>query len=537
MPFYKFDDLKLWTGGEWKMPSDSAKKTDIRGFSTDSRNMEKDFAFVALKGARDGCDFAQDAVDNGASAVIADRPLDISVPVLVVSDPLSALQTIAKFHRLRFENPVVGITGSCGKTSTKEMLARLVAWKNPLVTQKNYNNEIGVPLTVTKIDLRQNQCAIIEAGVGGPGQMKELAEIISPDIAIITNVGLAHLEKFGEISNVAKEKAILPAHVSNGGWCLMHSNLLSWKSFEELKCRKAVVVKSDAPDVKADLVFRYSLSECGENIGIDMCIEGGNEYFFEVGKMTQGMVENSLLAIAAALMLGTKEEQIAAVAETFAPLPMRGMTVKAGNSSYYADCYNASPTSMKDALAHFIKISDNSMPRLFVLGSMAELGLATHRHHKEIGYNLPYREGDKAILVGENAQIYKLGMTENQWPESAIEVFENAESAKSSVAAFEGSVFIKGSRVCELEKLLPDEVAALLSENKQDAQSEADKIQAQQDSDAPGEIEESEEEPPEEDSCEEFGEDGEEEDEVGDEDNEDSNEEDVEDDEDERETI
>ena len=543
MPFYKFDDLKLWTGGEWKMPSDSAKKTDIRGFSTDSRNMEKDFAFVALKGARDGCDFAQDAVNNGASAVIADRPLDISVPVLVVSDALKALQTIAKFHRLRFENPVVGITGSCGKTSTKEMLASLVAWKNPLVTQKNYNNEIGVPLTVTKIDLRQNQCAIIEAGVGGPGQMKELAEIISPDIAIITNVGLAHLEKFGEISNVAKEKAILPAHVSNGGWCLMHSNLLSWKSFEELKCRKAVVVKSDAPDVKADLVFRYSLSECGENIGIDMCIEGGNEYFFEVGKMTQGMVENSLLAIAAALMLGTKEEQIAAVAETFAPLPMRGMTVKAENSSYYADCYNASPTSMKDALAHFIKISGNSAPRLFVLGSMAELGLATHRHHKEIGYNLPYREGDKAILVGENAQIYKLGMTENQWPESAIEVFENAESAKGSVAAFEGSVFIKGSRVCELEKLLPDEVVNLLSENKQDAQTEADKIQAQQESDAPGGIEESEEEPPEEDSDEEFSEDGEEEDEVGDgdedsgEDNEDSIEDGVEDDEDERETI
>lgn len=543
MPFYKFDDLKLWTGGEWKMPSDSAKKTDIRGFSTDSRNMEKDFAFVALKGARDGCDFAQDAVNNGASAVIADRSLDISVPVLVVSDALKALQTIAKFHRLRFENPVVGITGSCGKTSTKEMLARLVAWKNPLVTQKNYNNEIGVPLTVTKIDLRQNQCAIIEAGVGGPGQMKELAEIISPDIAIITNVGLAHLEKFGEISNVAKEKAILPAHVSNGGWCLMHSNLLSWKSFEELKCRKAVVVKSDAPDVKADLVFRYSLSECGENIGIDMCIEGGNEYFFEVGKMTQGMVENSLLAIAAALMLGTKEEQIAAVAETFAPLPMRGMTVKAGISSYYADCYNASPTSMKDALAHFIKISGNSAPRLFVLGSMAELGLATHRHHKEIGYNLPYREGDKAILVGENAQIYKLGMTENQWPESAIEVFENAESAKGSVAAFEGSVFIKGSRVCELEKLLPDEVVNLLSENKQDAQTEADKIQAQQESDAPGGIEESEEEPPEEDSDEDFSEDGEEEDEVGDEDedsgegDEDSIEDGVEDDEDERETI
>ena len=134
-------------------------------------------------------------------------------------------------------------------------------------------------------------------------------------------------------------------------------------------------------------------------------------------------------------------------------------------------------------------------------------------------------------------------MTENQWPESAIEVFENAESAKGSVAAFEGSVFIKGSRVCELEKLLPDEVVNLLSENKQDAQTEADKIQAQQESDAPGGIEEREEEPPEEDSYEDFSEDGEEEDEVGDEDedsgegDEDSIEDGVEDDEDERETI
>lgn len=176
------------------MPEGSARKTDIRGFSADSRKMEKDFAFVALKGERDGCDFAESAVENGASAVIAERPLDLPVPVLVVKDALKAFQSIAKFHRLRFENPVVGITGSCGKTSTKEMLARLVAWKNPLVTEKNFNNEIGVPLTVTKIDLRQNQCAIVEAGVAAPGQMRELAEIISPDIAIITNVGCRTLK-------------------------------------------------------------------------------------------------------------------------------------------------------------------------------------------------------------------------------------------------------------------------------------------------------------------------------------------------------
>lgn len=462
MPFYKFDDLRLWTGGAWKMPEGSARKTDIRGFSADSRKMEKDFAFVALKGGRDGCDFAESAVENGASAVIAERPLDLPVPVLVVKDALKAFQSIAKFHRLRFENPVVGITGSCGKTSTKEMLARLVAWKNPLVTEKNFNNEIGVPLTVTKIDLRQNQCAIIEAGVAAPGQMRELAEIISPDIAIITNVGLSHLEKFGEIANVAKEKAILPANAANGGWCLMHSNLLSWKSFDELKCKKAIVAKADAPDIKADLVFRYSLSERGESVGVDMCVEGGSEYFFEIGRMTQGMTENAMLAIAAALMLGAREEQIAAAAETFAPLPMRGLCASAGESLYYVDCYNASPTSMKDALAHFLKISDGGAPRLFLLGSMAELGLAAHRHHKEIGFNLPYRVGDRAALVGENAETYKLGMVESQWPEEAIEIFADSASAKDFVASFKGAVFAKGSRVCELENALPAAALAAL---------------------------------------------------------------------------
>lgn len=466
MPFFKFDDLRSWTGGTWEMPEGSTRKVDIRGFSTDSRNIEKDFAFIALKGERDGHDFAQSAIENGASAVIAERKLDLPVPVLVVPDTLKAFQTIGKFHRLRFENPVVAISGSCGKTSTKEMLAKLLSWKNPLVTEKNFNNEIGVPITLTKIDMRQNQCAIVEAGVGAPSQMQELAEMISPDVAIITNVGLAHMERFGEISNVAKEKAVLPANVCEGGWCIMHSNLLSWKSFEELKCKKAIVAKAESPEIKADLVFRYSFVERGESVGLDMFIEGGNEYFFELGKMTQGMLENAVLAIACALMLGAKEEQIAMVTPTFAPLPMRGLGIEINGNMYYADCYNASPTSMKDALAHFVKISDSTKPRLFVLGTMAELGLSAHRHHKEIGYNLPRNQGDKAILVGVNAETYKSGMLEGGWEESDINIYANSSEAKAEIEAFAGSVFIKGSRVCELEKSLPTELFELLTTGK-----------------------------------------------------------------------
>ncbi len=458
MPFFKTEDLQNWTGGEWKN-LDLANRPEIRGFTIDSRNVEKDFAFVAIKSERDGHDFASNAVENGATAIIAERELDVSVPVLVVKNSVKAFQRIAKLHRLRFDSPVVGISGSCGKTSTKEMLAALTSWKNPLVTEKNFNNELGVPLTLTRIDLRQNQLAIVEAGVGAPNQMRELAEMIEPDIAIITNVGLAHLEKFEQVGNVAKEKSVLAAGVAEGSWCLIHHNLLSWKAFDELKCRKAIVASVDAPEIKADLVFRYAIGETEDGfVSLDMRVEGGDEYYFEMPKMSSGMVENALLAIAASLMLGAKEERIANILETFAPLPMRGSITETNKAKYYIDCYNASPTSMKDALAYFSKISEGEEKRAYVLGSMAELGLSSHPHHKDIGSHIQPYSNDIAVLVGSFAEVYKSGLLENGWDEKNIFVFKTSEDAKEKVSELDGFIFVKGSRVCELEKSLPEDV-------------------------------------------------------------------------------
>lgn len=480
MPFFKIDDLQNWTGGEWKNLNPE-KRPEIRGFTIDSRNVEKDFAFVAIKASRDGHDFASDAVANGATAIIAERELDVEVPVLIVKDSVKAFQRIAKLHRLRFDSPVVGITGSCGKTSTKEMLARLTEWKNPLITEKNFNNELGVPLTLTRMDLRQNQLAIVEAGVGAPNQMRELAEMIEPDIAIITNVGLAHLEKFEQVGNVAKEKSILASCVAEGGWCLIHHNLLSWKAFDELNCRKAIVASSDAPEYKADLVFRYSLGDVDANtVSIDMCVEGGDEYYFEVPQMTSGMIDNALLAIAGALMLGAKEERIASILETFAPLPMRGSIVETENAKYYIDCYNASPTSMKDALALFTKISENAEKRAYVLGTMAELGLASHPHHKDVGSHIQPYSNDIAVLVGAFADVYKAGLLENGWDEKNIFVFKTAEEASEKVAELDGFIFIKGSRVCELEKTLPNAVIEKLNSPTQ-SESEEEVVEESED--------------------------------------------------------
>ncbi len=455
MPLFKIDDLQVWTGGSWA--NLQKKYPEIKGFSTDSRNMPQNFAFVALCAKRDGHDFIEDAVKNGAVAVIASKDVETTVPVLKVEDTLKALQTVAKFHRLRFDAPVVGITGSCGKTSTKEFISHLVSWKRPLSTKENFNNEIGVALTLTQIDIRENLCAIIEAGVADCGQMQELADMIEPDIAVITNVAPAHMEKFGEISNIAKEKSLLAKGVAKDGWVVMHSNLLSWKAFEELECKKAIVAPSDAPEIRADLVFRYAVKEEANIAKIDIAIEDGNEYYFEMPLFSKGMIENAMLSIATSLMLGTSEEQIATNLESLKTGAMRGSVIETEKAKFYIDCYNASPSSMKDALRRYLSLSENS-PRLFVLGDMAELGLATLRYHKEIGEMLPYTEGSKAILVGRNSHFYKDAMLASGWSEENISCFEKSDEAAAALENFEGFIFVKGSRICELEKALPNVV-------------------------------------------------------------------------------
>lgn len=473
MPFFKTDDLASWTGGRW-INLDASRRPDIHGFSNDSRKMQRDFAFVALPAERDGADFAQNAVENGAVAVIAQREIEnLSVPLLLVDDALKAFQTIAHMHRLRFDSPVVAITGSCGKTSTKEALAKLTAWRNPVFTEGNFNNEIGVPLTLTRIDMRLNQLAIVEAGVSAPNQMENLAKMIEPDITVITNVGLSHLEGFGDIAGVAREKAVLPENGSQGSWCVMGEDLLNWSSFAQLRCRKAVVARTENPQqIKSDLVFRYSFTRAAECVGIDLKIEGGDEFYFEVAPATEGELSDTVLAIAAALMLGSREEFIASALDKIKPLPMRGSVTEWNNAKFYVDCYNASPTSMRDALDFFKTLSQDT-PRTYVIGDMAELGLACVRLHREIAGSIEFRECDRIILVGKNADLYKEGLIAANWKPENITVVGTAEEAKPLLENAQGFIFVKGSRICALEKSLPDAVAEkLLSPAKPDDEPE-----------------------------------------------------------------
>ena len=456
MPFFKSNDLKIWTGGEWKQLS---KDITINKFSTDTRTLEKGDAFVCLVGERDGHEFAKTAQELGASAIIASKELDgIEIPVLQVADTLKALQTVAKMHRLRLDYPVVGVTGSCGKTFTKELLAKILAWRSPCYSEKNLNNQLGVALSLLKADCKSNNLAVIEAGVSHPGEMDVLASMIEPDIAVITNVAASHLAGFGEIKQIAKEKAKLAEHCAEGGYCVMPASLLSWKSFDELKCKKAIALPMDAPETKADLVFRYQIGYMPDKCSIEIYLEGGNEYSFETPLMSRGNAEDAVLAIIVSLMLGCKEELIYTGIENTENVGYRNLFANTENAEYFIDCYNANPTSMKDSLEFFELKSKGAPQRTFVLGSMAELGISTLSYHREIANHIQHRENDRAILVGESANIYKDAMLENGWNESEITVCESAQEVKPLLENASGFVFLKGSRKYALENALPDSV-------------------------------------------------------------------------------
>ena len=211
MPDFDSAKLQAWTSGEWK----SGAPSTISGFSIDTRTLQRGELFIALKTENgDGHDFLAKAKNAGASgALVARFSPNLSLSQLLVGDPLAALQTMAALHRQEFHGPVIGVTGSCGKTSTKELLALLLGDDQVHRNRENYNNHLGVPLTLLEIDPETHDFAIIEAGMNIPGEIESLSRLIDPTASIITMVANTHLEAFGSIECIAREKSMLgPSH-------------------------------------------------------------------------------------------------------------------------------------------------------------------------------------------------------------------------------------------------------------------------------------------------------------------------------------
>jgi len=424
----------------------------ILGASIDSRKILRGEIFVAIKTAtRDGHDFLAAARERGAAGALVSRyvPELASFPQLVVPDTIEALQKIAQAHREKnCANVVVfGITGSVGKTSTKDLLARILSETAPtLATEGNLNNTLGVPMTLLKIDPEVHRFAVVEAGMSVRGEMQKLAEMISPDFSIVTNVCPAHLEGLGSMENIAHEKSELAAATRSTAF--FYRELLGYDAFSSLSQKKYFLADgtnfSEVPD-------GFEIKIFGEKLD-------GNAEIFRLKNVSRGLAENAVLVVLAARKF-VSPEKIAHALSSWKPSAKRGeLRERACGGKIFVDCYNASPASMLDSAENFARIFPaGTTPRLFVLGGMGELGKRSVALHFSVGKKLPLcAETDTLALFGGNASAIGDGAVSAGFSRERVFVFDDICALKNFIEKFRGNVMVKGSRAFALERALPE---------------------------------------------------------------------------------
>ncbi len=433
--------------GRWTR--EPAAHARVLGFGIDTRHFNPGDCFVALKtGKRDGHDYLAEARAAGAVAALVSRPdPGVDLPQLVVEDTLAALQAIAATHRRDYPGIVVGVTGSVGKTSTKELLARLLsaAPGDVLATAGNLNNHLGVPLTITRLDHSAHRFAVIEAGIGGPGEMEVLAKMIEPDLAIVTHVGPAHLEALGSLENVAREKAILPASARAGSAKLFPRTCLDYAAFRNLPA-PALALDPKIRHGSEGTVIRFTPPHLDPT--------EAESLLFSCRRVSDGMAQNVALALAAALQLGVSPADAQARLLDWEPAALRGEICRDHAGRWlYVDCYNANPASMHDALAAFAGMAPGDQPRLYLIGGMEELGAESAAYHRKLGQALAnvLRPGDSGLVLAGLAAAEAV-VAGADHPDVAAA--RDLPSLRARFEAHRGAVFIKGSRRYQLESLL-----------------------------------------------------------------------------------
>lgn len=451
----KGTDLAEWSGGTWI----GSVPERIESLAFDSRSLDEGALFIALThGERDGHSFVEAAINAGASACMVERSLPVSIPQLVVSNTLEALADCARRVRADFTGPVVAVTGSCGKTSTKEMLQMVLGKDQCHATRANWNNHLGVPLTVLELCGQSYRFSVIEAGISERGEMAHLSSMIRPDATIFTNIGAAHLEGLGSLDGVAEEKAHLLDSATEGAWLIAPSDVLRRPAFKSV-CDRAIAVyrQGETLPISCAENWAYRWDQVGsDQVEVHIDREGfGMKYRLQT--MSAGMVQNSVLAVVCGARLGRDSAELIAGIEAWKPSENRGVWARFGEAWIYEDSYNANPTSMLDALGAFRKLAGTAGKRLYVIGMMNELGKDAEHLHRAIGEAVPYQKGDRLIFIGEDqcTDAYIQGAQSAGWSDSELESFSSIQFCKGVLDNFSGAVFLKGSRSCQLERLIP----------------------------------------------------------------------------------
>ena len=454
--------LERWTGGRWLR----GHAPDVCGsLAIDARVVCNGGVFVALKtGRRDGHDFVLQAASTGASAAIVERGnMQTQLPQLVVEDTLEALHKIGAQARREFKGPVTAITGSCGKTSTKELLAHFLG-EGTLATAGNLNNYIGMPITLSRLANADWKRAVVEIGISQTGEMPPLAKMAAPDRAIVTCVAPAHLAGLGSIEGVAAEKCALPAVLAKGAPAFFPAACLSYDPFRALRAECFVIAATDeeTPLLPADnfrLVRHQTVSSpvAGKCEILVFMPDSEKVLRFQAPRLSPGMRSNAVLAIAAALNSGVSEASIREKMAAWQPAAMRGEIRREGRTSYYVDCYNANPASMLDAVRNFRDFFP-AQRKLFLFGCMNELGPESARLHRELGAAIGGKPDERFCVVGTDAVAFSEGLLASGARAGAVLAASERGEVQNALEEFAlegGAVFVKGSRSYQMEEFLP----------------------------------------------------------------------------------
>ena len=392
--------------------NEDMKSAVITSVERDSRQVKEGSLFLAIKGERvDGHDYIQKCYDSGAICAICEKAPENAVkPYILVPSTLQAVKEIGRAYREKFDIPVVGVSGSVGKTSTKEMLYAVLSQKfKTHKTQGNLNNELGVPLTLLSMP-EDTEAAVIEMGISGFGEMTRLAKMAQPTICVLTIIGCCHLENLGDRDGVLKAKTEMFDYAKDGAAFILNGDDDKLSTVKDVRGTKPIFFGLD----KSNRYYAENIENNGEGgVSCTLCFDD-TRLDVTIPAIGSYMVSNALAAVAAGKLLGLSDEQLKNGVEAYKTVGSRANVINTGKLRIIDDCYNANPTSVKASLDTLKNFAGR---KVAILGDMKELGsneLALHydtgAYAKEIGI-------DRVLSVGPLAKELARG-AEDLWFES-----------------------------------------------------------------------------------------------------------------------
>ncbi|MEC4673913.1 MAG: UDP-N-acetylmuramoyl-tripeptide--D-alanyl-D-alanine ligase [Nitrospirota bacterium] len=467
MAAFTAEEIILATGGVLLQGTKSQRVSRV---CTDSRLARKGDVFFALQGEDfDGHQFVDQVVACGVGGIVIDEGCAEQILdgltqdagavgsnglfVIGVDDTLIAYQELAAFHRRRFEIPVIAITGSNGKTTTKEMVARTLAQRwCVLKTEANFNNRIGVPQTLFQLT-EQHEVAVLEMGVDAEGQTTRLCEIATPTIGVVTNIGPDHLEFFGSLDGSARAKAEILSALPNDGTIVLnsddtffpflkdrvHSHMVSFGFNANAQFRASAVAQ-----VGDQTTFRAQVPDQSRGHQVSVKVHG------------QHNVLNAMAAVAVGRVLGLSMEKIKAGLADFRPVDMRSQIRRDQGFTIIEDCYNANPASMKAAIDLLVEMGKSNQT-IAVLGDMLELGHEANQLHRDVGAYVSAQGVTRLVACGNLGKEFAKGARAHGMSQEAVMEVPGANDASTvlaDVAQVGDVILLKASRGMRLERVL-----------------------------------------------------------------------------------